>query len=102
MKISIVTATYNSVKTLKDTIESVLGQTCQDYEYIVIDGNSTDGTQALVESYRDRFGDRLVLVSEPDKGLYDAMNKGIKRATGDFIGMLNSDDFFLPPMCLKR
>lgn len=101
MKISIVTATYNSVKTLKDTIESVLGQTCQDYEYIVIDGNSTDGTQALVESYRDRFGDRLILVSEPDKGLYDAMNKGIKRATGDFIGMLNSDDFFSSPYVLE-
>ena len=100
MKISIVTATYNSVKTLKDTIESVLGQTCQDYEYIVIDGNSTDGTQALVESYRDRFGDRLILVSEPDKGLYDAMNKGIKRATGDFIGMVNSEDFVSSPNLL--
>lgn len=90
MKISIVTVAYNSAATIRDTIESVMRQTHSDIEYIIVDGASKDGTMAIVEEYRDRIAK---IVSEPDKGLYDAMNKGIAMATGDVIGILNSDDF---------
>ncbi|SFH77969.1 Glycosyl transferase family 2 [Pseudomonas guineae] len=91
MKISIVTVAYNSAATIRDTIESVIRQTHPEIEYIVVDGASKDGTMAIVEEYRNRIAK---IVSEPDKGLYDAMNKGIAMATGDVIGILNSDDFF--------
>jgi len=91
MKISIITVCYNSVATIRDTVQSVLSQTHTDVEYIIIDGDSTDGTMAVVDEYRDRI---TMVVSESDKGIYDAMNKGIKLATGDVIGMLNSDDFY--------
>lgn len=94
MRISILTATYNSVKTLRDTLESVLRQTYSDYECIIIDGVSKDGTLDLVHEYETKFNGRLKLISEPDQGIYDAMNKGIKMATGDVIGILNSDDFY--------
>ena len=94
MKISVITATYNSGKTLRDTIESVLRQSYTDYEYIVKDGGSKDDTLDIVKEYTPQFGDRLKIVSEPDKGIYDAMNKGIQMATGDVIGILNSDDFY--------
>lgn len=91
MKISIITVAYNSSATIRDTIESVLRQTHPEIEYIIVDGASKDGTMNIVEEYRDRIAK---IVSEPDKGLYDAMNKGIAMATGDVIGILNSDDFF--------
>lgn len=91
MKISIVTVAYNSAATIRDTIESVMSQTYSDIEYIIIDGASKDGTMAIVDEYRERIAK---VVSEPDNGLYDAMNKGIAMATGDVIGILNSDDFF--------
>lgn len=97
--VSIVTVTYNSEKTLKITMESVLGQTYDNIEYLMIDGSSTDGTLALSESYRERLeqkGIRLRIVSEPDSGIYDAMNKGIRLATGDIIGIINSDDWYEP------
>lgn len=94
MKISIITATYNSAKTLRHTLESVLAQTYADYEYIVVDGASTDGTLDIVRSYEPRFAGRMRYISEPDNGLYDAMNKGIAMATGDVVGLLNSDDFY--------
>lgn len=94
MKISIITATYNSEKTLASTLESILSQTYKDVECIIVDGASTDSTMAIVENYREQFGDRMITVSEPDCGLYDAMNKGLKMATGDIIGILNSDDFY--------
>ena len=94
MKISVITATFNSGKTVKDTIESVLRQTYKDVEYIVVDGKSTDDTMRIVRSYEPMFGGRLVYVSEPDRGIYDAMNKGIAMATGDVVGILNSDDFY--------
>jgi len=94
MKISIITATYNSGKTLRDTIESVLRQSYTDYEYIVKDGGSKDDTLEIVKAYAPKFGDRLKVISEPDQGIYDAMNKGIQMATGDVIGILNSDDFY--------
>ncbi|MBE8590170.1 glycosyltransferase [Pseudomonas sp. MAFF 301449] len=91
MKLSIITVCFNSASTIRDTIESVLSQDYGDIEYIVVDGGSKDGTQAIVESYGDRISR---FVSEPDKGLYDAMNKGVAMATGAVVGILNSDDFY--------
>lgn len=91
MKISIITSTYNSEKTLRDTIESVIHQDYPDIEYIIIDGGSTDKTLDIVKEYA-QYIDKVV--SEPDKGIYDAMNKGIALTTGDVVGLLNSDDFF--------
>jgi len=94
MKISIITSTWNSEATLRDTLESVLRQTYHDFEHIVVDGGSKDGTMVLVREYEPRYEGRLKYVSEPDKGIYDAMNKGIRMATGDVVGLLNSDDFY--------
>jgi glycosyltransferase involved in cell wall biosynthesis len=91
MLVSIITVSYNSVNTISETIESVLSQNYQDIEYIVIDGSSNDGTIELIKSYGDKISK---FVSEPDFGIYDAMNKGINIAKGDIIGMLNSDDYF--------
>ena len=91
MKISIITATYNSEATIKDTLKSVNAQTYPDIEHIIVDGVSKDTTLDLVKKYGKRVS---LIISEPDKGIYDAMNKGIKAATGDVIGILNSDDFF--------
>lgn len=88
MKISIITVCYNSEKTIRDTIESVLSQTYKNYEYIIIDGKSTDKTLDIVNEYKDN----IRIISEKDNGLYDAMNKGIKMATGDIVGIINSDD----------
>jgi glycosyltransferase involved in cell wall biosynthesis len=91
MKVSIVTICYNSAETIRETIESVISQTYKDIEYIIVDGASKDNTCDIVRS----FGDRISrFVSEPDRGIYDAMNKGVKLATGDVIGILNSDDFY--------
>lgn len=92
--ISIITATFNSAMTLKDTIQSVLRQTNKDFEYLIIDGGSTDETIDIVKSYESEFSGRLKWVSEKDQGIYDAMNKGIKMASGDVVGILNSDDYF--------
>ena len=94
MKLSIITATYNSERTLRDTMESILSQTFQDFEYIIVDGASKDATLDIIREYEPRFQGRMRYVSEPDKGIYDAMNKGFAMATGDVIGILNSDDFF--------
>lgn len=91
MKISIVTVCYNSEATIRDTIESVLSQSYSNIEYIVVDGASKDGTMTIVNEYKDRIAK---IVSEPDKGIYDAMNKGVGLASGDFVGILNSDDIF--------
>lgn len=92
--ISIITATYNSANTINDTIQSVLRQTNKDFEYLIIDGGSTDETIDIVKSYESEFSGRLKWVSEKDKGIYDAMNKGIKMSAGDIIGILNSDDYY--------
>ncbi len=94
MTISIITATYNSDKTLRDTLDSVLRQTYSDYEHIIIDGASSDDTLMIVREYEAHYKGRLRYISEPDKGLYDAMNKGVRMATGDVVGILNSDDFY--------
>lgn len=91
MKISLITVCYNSEATIKDTLESVLKQTYTNYEYIIVDGKSTDNTLKIVNSYKKKFKD-IKVISEKDKGLYDAMNKGVLKASGDIIGILNSDD----------
>ncbi len=91
MKISIITVCYNSSQFLESAITSVLAQKYSDIEYIVIDGGSDDGTLAILKTYSDRI---THVISEPDKGIYDAMNKGLALATGDVIGILNSDDFY--------
>ena len=94
MPVSIITVCYNSEKTIAQTIGSVLDQTYHDIEYIIVDGNSTDNTMKIVETYREKFAGRLKVVSEPDRGIYDAMNKGIRMASGELIGILNSDDYY--------
>lgn len=94
MKVSLITVTYNSDKTLRDTINSVLAQTYEDIEYIVVDGLSKDKTVDIIREYEPQFAGRMKWISEKDSGLYDAMNKGIRMATGDVVGILNSDDFF--------
>lgn len=101
MKISIVTATWNSGATLRDTMQSVLGQSYRDFEHIIVDGLSKDDTLDIVREYEPKYDGRLKWISEKDKGLYDAMNKGIALATGDVIGILNSDDFFSSPDILR-
>lgn len=92
MKISLITPTYNSASTITRTIDSVIAQNYIDLEYIIIDGASSDNTQEIVLSYQDRI--KINFVSEPDSGIYDAMNKGVRLASGDVIGILNSDDLF--------
>lgn len=94
MKVSLITVTYNSDKTLLDTINSVLAQTYENIEYIVVDGLSKDKTVDIIREYEPQFAGRMKWISEKDSGLYDAMNKGIRMATGDVVGILNSDDFF--------
>ena len=102
MKISIITATYNSGKTLGDTLDSILAQSYQDFECIIVDGASKDGTTDIIREYEPRFEGRLRWISEPDKGIYDAMNKGIGMAGGDVIGVLNSDDFYYDGQVLEE
>ena len=91
MKISVVTICYNSAELIDDAIKSVLSQDYPDLEYIIVDGNSTDNTMEIVRGYGDKIH---TVVSEPDKGLYDAINKGVDLATGDVVGFLHSDDYF--------
>ena len=98
MKFSIITVCKDSEKTLENSILSVINQTYKNFEYIIIDGLSTDNTLNIIEKYRDKISQ---VVSEPDDGLYDAMNKGIKLATGDYLFFLNSDDQFLHNDVLK-
>jgi glycosyltransferase involved in cell wall biosynthesis len=99
LKISIITVVFNNAATIADCINSVASQTHPDVEYIVVDGASVDGTCAVIERYRDKIAHYL---SEPDRGIYDAMNKGIQLATGDVLGILNSDDFFSDPQVLAE
>ena len=99
MKISIITVSYNSENTIETTFKSVLQQTYSNIEYIVVDGGSTDSTLKIAEKYSEII---TVLVSEQDNGLYDAMNKGINLATGDIIGLINSDDLFCDSDALNK
>ncbi|MBK7667437.1 MAG: glycosyltransferase [Sphingobacteriaceae bacterium] len=92
MKISIITVTYNSASTIEQTIQSVLNQSYRNIEYIIVDGVSTDGTLDIINKYYSQIHK---IVSEKDKGIYDALNKGIDLATGDVIGILHSDDFYM-------
>ena len=91
MKVSIITIAYNSAETIEDTIKSVVAQDYPDIEYVIIDGGSTDDTLKIVEQYKDKISK---VISEPDKGIYDAMNKGVANASGELIGILNSDDIY--------
>lgn len=91
MKISLITVTYNSATTLSNTIESVISQTYPHIEYIIVDGASTDHTPQILSTYQQQI---TTVLSEPDLGIYDAMNKGVQMATGDVIGFLNADDMF--------
>ncbi len=98
-KVSVVTVVYNAVSIVEETIKSVLAQTYTNLEYIVIDGGSTDGTIDLIRKYEDRIS---IFVSEPDKGIYDAMNKGIERATGNWINFMNAGDHFYSPSAVSN
>jgi len=99
VKITVVTAVYNGAETIEDTLRSVALQTHPDIEHIVVDGASTDATLAIVERYRNGIAR---LISEPDRGVYDAMNKGLSVATGEIVGFLNADDVFATPTVLSR
>ena len=92
IKVSLITISYNSSRSIEATIQSVLSQDYKNIEYIIIDGKSTDGTMDIVNKYKDRIA---TIVSEPDKGISDAFNKGISLATGDLIGIVNSDDILI-------
>ena len=99
MKISIITVSYNSAKTIEETLKSVQNQTYDNIEYIVIDGASKDATTSIISKYNDIISH---FTSEPDKGLYDAINKGIKKATGDYVGIINSDDVFYNNQTIEK
>ena len=99
MKISVITVCYNSDKTIGRTFEFILKQTLPSFEYIVIDGASSDNTLNIIKEYVPKFAERNIefyWISEKDKGIYDAMNKGIAMAKGDYIGIINSDDHYMP------
>lgn len=91
MRVSIITVCYNRKETIEQSIKSVLDQDYSDIEYIIVDGNSSDGTQDIIKSYSNKISK---YISEPDKGMYDAINKGLDLATGDIVGLMHSDDVF--------
>jgi len=99
MKVSIITACYNAEKTVEDTIKSVVKQTYSNIEYIIVDGASKDSTLAIVEKYGNLVAK---IISEPDNGVYNAMNKGIKAATGDLLFFLNADDIFINELVIDQ
>lgn len=99
LKVTIITVSFNSAGTIAGTINSVLAQTYPEIEYIIIDGSSTDGTIEIIKSYSARISR---FISEPDDGIYDALNKGIRLATGDIVGILHSDDFFFSNLIVEK
>ena len=99
MKVSLITIAYNSAETIEDTIKSIVAQDYFNIEYIIIDGGSTDNTLSIVNKFKDSIA---TIISEPDKGIYDAMNKGVQNATGDIIGILNSDDIYANNKVVSR
>lgn len=102
LKISIITVTRNSAETLADAMDSVLRQSYRHIEYIIVDGNSTDNSVEVIKSYEERFEGRLRWISEKDDGIYNAMNKGVRMATGDIVGILNSDDFLSSDTVIEK
>ena len=94
MKVTIITACYNRERTIRGCIESVLAQDYPDIEYIVVDGASTDGSLSVIQEYKERIAK---IISEPDKGMYEAINKGLRAATGEVVGLVHSDDFLFSP-----
>lgn len=102
MRISIITATYNSASTVADTFESVLKQTYKDIDYFVIDGGSSDRTLDIIKEYQPKFGGRMHYISEKDRGIYDAMNKGVGMATGEWVIFMNAGDVFAADDVLRR
>lgn len=98
-KVSIITVAYNAVQTIEDSIVSVLGQDYENIEYIIVDGASTDGTLDIIDRYKDQVA---TVISEADRGIYDAMNKGVSLATGDVVGLLNADDFYIHDKVISR
>lgn len=101
LKISVITPAFNSAATIRETIESVLSQTYGNVEHVIVDGKSTDNTVEIIRQNEPRYKGRLRWISEPDGGLYDAMNKGIRMASGDVVGVLNSDDFLTDEFSLE-
>ena len=99
LKVSIITITFNAAATLEDTIQSVLNQSYDNIEYLIIDGKSTDGTLDIISKYKDKISK---VISEKDNGLYDAINKGINLATGDVIALLHADDFYIDQDVIKE
>lgn len=99
MKVSVITVCYNRKATIEQSIKSVLGQDYPNIEYIIIDGNSSDGTQDIIKLYADKISN---YVSERDKGMYDAINKGLTRATGDIVGLMHSDDVFYDKQVISK
>jgi glycosyltransferase len=99
MKVSLITTCYNREKTIRDAIESVLSQDYPDIEYIVVDGASTDNSLTIINQYNTRI---VSIISEPDSGMYEAINKGLRIATGDVIGLLHSDDFLFAPNTISH
>ena len=99
MKVSIITSCYNREATIREAIESVLGQDYPNIEYIVVDGASKDNSLQVINEYKDRIA---TIISEPDKGMYEAINKGIRAVTGDIIGLVHSDDFFYSKDTISR
>ena len=94
MKVSIVTPTYNSEEYLEKCIQSIMGQSHTDYEHIIVDGGSKDRTIEIIKKYENQYN--MIWISEPDQGMYDAIAKGFRMATGDILCWLNSDDFYMP------
>ena len=101
MKLSLITVCLNSASTISDTLSSVLNQTFKDFEYIVIDALSTDNTLNILKEFEPKFEGRLKVFSERDSGIYYAMNKGLCRSQGEYIGIINSDDFYIDPNALR-
>lgn len=102
MKVSIITITYNAEKVLQRTLDSVRSQTYRDMEHLIVDGASTDKTVAMADAYRQRASYDAVVRSEPDMGIYDAMNKGLRLATGDYVVFMNAGDTFHDERTLER